>query len=191
MKRYFTILIIAAVLIACHNNQAGTLAPALSTSDSLIKRFAPIINGDWVDVGYIKDLEKTKSAYQSYRDGAAGLDDEIYIDTGAIAGDTLTVVVEDGDGGAGPGEYTLFFKNGKTSNSLVMLEGYRYDTSTTNLGFELTKTDTTLVLYRYNKAGTAITYTRKYQRIRTELTKDDTITTISNMGLSYFNNKIR
>lgn len=197
MKPYLFLVITWFFWISCKNSsskqeQSSKVIPTvkLSPADSLIQKFAPIINGDWVITTYIEDLKKTKSAHRSYEDGAAGYDDEIIIDSRDIKGDTVTIIIEDGDGGGGPPQYTVFFKKGKALNTLLVKDMYRYDTSTLCLGYEVIKNDTLLTLFKYNHSGTKLVKKTEYKRVHNELTGDDTITSISNNGLSYFNNKI-
>jgi hypothetical protein len=186
----FTIPILT--LVSCHNNQpnqenSSKFLAKLSPADSLIEKFAPIINGGWIPSDYIEDLKKTKSPWKSWQDiGESG--DLLSINSKEIKGDSLVIAV--GNGGAGPDEFTLFFKKGKILNSIIMIESLRYDTLNRYLAYEITRHDTNLILYICNRAGTKIVNQRKYERAKDEYTGYDTIPSMSGSSSAYFHNKL-
>jgi hypothetical protein len=188
MKNAIILFFISLIIISCRNNlpiqnNAEQLLTKLSPTDSIIQKFAPIINGDWVPTDYIENLKKTLSPYKSHIKNRE--EEGVYIKSTNISGDSLLIILSYGPGG--PEGFITYFKKGNAPNSIIMTDVSGIDTSTINLGYKITKQDTILVLYRYNRAGTKIVFQREYNRALIKLKGGDT-TNID--GLDYFQNKL-
>lgn len=188
--KYFTAFLLSGIILSsCHTNPSSShntnqTKDSLNTTQELIRKFKPIIHGYWVLLDYIEELKKTKSPYSSqfvFKDQHG-----FYIDTGKVAADSLVVAAS--YGAAGPEPYSVFFKCGIVPNSLYMVDMNRLDTSYLNLGYEITKNDTILIVYHYSKDAKRLTSIRKYLKAPTESSRYDTITG-SLDGESYFINK--
>jgi hypothetical protein len=188
MKKALLLLAIVLLIVSCRNHEPAKeyTIPKLSEKDSLIKKFAPIINGDWVRADYVNDLKKTLSPKQSYHDIG---EDEccLYINSSSISSDTLQIAIS--YGGAGSAEYITTFKKGIKPNSIVMERTSPYE-KVYQLGFKITANDTTLLLFCRDDKDSNITIERSYFRARDELTGNDSIVSATFPGITYFHNKL-
>jgi hypothetical protein len=187
MKNFFIFLAASFLIISCRNSEQANqnTTPKLSETDSLIKKFAPIINGEWVRADYVKDLKKTLSPWHSYQRIGEDAND-LSINTKEIAKDSLSISVS--FGGAGATYYVTHFNKGKLPNTILLEHALQYD-SDCLLGFDISQTDTTLILYLCDNRG-RITNQRKYLRAYTELSGNDSIPSMTFFGLSFFHNKL-
>jgi hypothetical protein len=187
MRQRFAFLSFLIIIVSCHNNKQvkEQYIAKLSPMDSLIEKFAPIINGDWVRADYVEDLKKTLSPNKSYHH--IGEEEwAISIDSRNTSIDSAIVYIS--YGGAGSEEDVTFFEPGKVPNSILLENISQYGKSF-QLGFEIVHNDTNLILYECDSTGKEISQ-RKYIRARNELTGNDTIPSVTFSNLSYYHNKL-
>lgn len=106
--------------------------------------FKTIVNGDWYEPTFIREIQKTKSPYKSRNSLAEFV--ELYVDTRLVDGDSISI------GAPGIHEYTTrfyaFFRPGLTPNAcptnLHDEKGGFYE-----FGYSMNK-DTSLIIYRYS-----------------------------------------
>ncbi|MGX7666731.1 hypothetical protein [Flavobacterium pedocola] len=150
MKHTFSILAAFLFLISCQKNEPKTdnLAQQKSnTAEDLHKEIKSIINGEWYETGYIEDLKKTKSPFQSQN--ALAWMVQLDIDTAQITGDSLEVSAPGIHEGYG---FKILFKQGLTKNSVkTNIINYDSETDFFELGYDISNRDTTLIINRYNK----------------------------------------
>lgn len=171
-----------------------------SESNSVLKKFAPIINGAWVASDYIEDLKKTKSPRATINN-IGGRETGMAIASKCISGDSLLFWYEDE---TNPELYILLFKKGRMKNSVEIKDafGIGKDTSYRCLGYEITPTDTVLIVYTYTyNRVTKVKQmlTRKYQRAydiwgdlnyKMQLSGFDDSLPVPSNGVYYFINKL-
>lgn len=143
---YFLFLI--TLFVSCKSNTKTLAADTVVQTKSvvnqvgdqdLIKKFSPIVQGVWVKKDYIEKVGKTKSPLEA-SDLATGIT-VMNVNTDRIKGDSLVVPV--GLGNHEGGEITLRFKQGKRPSTIIATN---YD-SIDDVGYLISKSDTTLVLY--------------------------------------------
>ncbi|MBS1560240.1 MAG: hypothetical protein JSS89_01410 [Bacteroidetes bacterium] len=122
--------------------------------------FSSIMHGSWYEREYIDDVRRTHSLYAS-RHSLAGIV-ELDIDTANIVGDSLEV----GAPGIHEGfSFMITFKRGHTTNAVPTNLGDLYqDDHHYELGYVLSKHDTTLILYHYDERYVLVQET-KYKRV--------------------------
>ncbi len=143
MKTIITTFSFLLVLSSCNS------IPANSSPDlvnELEKQFKPILHGVWVQADYMDDIVKTKSPFKSGE--KLSFITQLIIDTSGSSSDSMFVGLALGnhEGSA----LILYFKQGKTSNSLVTnINGFEEDTASYELGYEAKGMDTALVIYHF------------------------------------------
>jgi hypothetical protein len=145
MRKIIFLCFIASVFATCKNNSKSTTNDSLRNSlatkkqtDSLIKKFKPIIQGVWVKADYINKLIKTKSPLAA-SDLAAGLT-TIYINTGDIHGDSIVSMAGyDNHDGANA---TIKFQAGKNQSTIIF--------NGRDLGYAIENGDTVLIFSQYD-----------------------------------------
>jgi len=169
--KYLLALPCLLLILSCKKeaNSAQTDADS-SKVTSLKKQFLPVIQGNWVAADYITKLQSTKSPYKAYEElhGLAAL----VIDGAAVTGDSLIAHVNYNN--HEDGTIPLYFKSGKTKNSLTT--GYKYfdDSSHTyELTYSINKTDTLLVINHYDETGKLSSF-KKYSRVGNTVTPKNT-----------------
>jgi hypothetical protein len=162
MKNIFFLLLIFTLIISCKSNNkqpvkdSAVATPVKGNSIDLVAKFKPIIQGLWVKSAYLDKVINTKSP-------AAAADEAIeitafYIDTEKIEGDNLNIVA--GYGNHDSGDLHLKFKSGTKPETLSIGEADEgYD-----LGYEIKKRDTTLILSYFNNKKHTYTPT-SYKRV--------------------------
>ena len=131
-------------MLSCKSNKKNiaqdsvTNITATNTSNSLIDRFKPIIQGAWVKADYIEKVIRTKSPAAS-EDLATGITC-FYINTDLIKDDSLVFMA--GYGNHEGGNVSLRFKPGKIPSSICLADGY--------LTYSVTNGDTSLFFTQYH-----------------------------------------
>lgn len=177
MKNIFYTFIVISLFFSCksNNNQAAkdslTAEPAADHTNELIKKFGPIIQGNWVKKNYIDKVVEKKSvlaAADEVHDITA-----MYIDIDSLKKDSLAVVL--GWANHDSSEGILKFQQGKNPSSLKFNGG--------NLEYSINKSDTLLTFSRFDEAKKKIISTT-FIRAMIKSPKDDL-----GYGLSYLINK--
>lgn len=120
---------------------------SIDKTESLSNKFKPYLNGIWVVADYIEDVTKTRSPLIS--SDKLTFITEFVIDTAGIAADSVHI-------GAGMGnhegmDFVLYFRKGKTSSSLLTdIKDFENAGDSYELGYSVSNTDTSLILYHYN-----------------------------------------
>jgi hypothetical protein len=147
MKNFFWVLLCFCVFISCKSNRKtpaeDPLAKNTSTknkTDSLIKKFTPIIQGVWVKADYVEKVIKTKSPLAA--SDVANWITTFYINTDQIIGDSIKFIA--GYGNHEGGDVTIKFQPGKTPGT-ILFNGQ-------DLSYSVGKGDTTLLLPQYDEA---------------------------------------
>jgi hypothetical protein len=154
MKKLIFSCLILLLIISCKSNTKPTNANSLSatqplnTTEALIQKFAPIIQGFWVKSDYVTAITHSRSPYASRKslDGLAAI--EIKMDSlkkeSVLAGASLN----NHEGY----QFAVLFKAGHKSNSIeTHMPDWNVNTNFYELGYTVNGKDTTLVMYHYNK----------------------------------------
>ena len=179
MKNIFYFLLITSLFLSCKSNIKQEVKDSTTTSkpaatnktQSIIAKFKPIIQGVWVEKGYIEKMIKTKSplaAMQMANDFVL-----ININIKNIKGDSL--IVPNGDTHEGS-QFTIKFQSGKSPSTIKVLEGGE-------IGYSIDKGDTTLYFSRFDEQKKR-NVTTKFVRVLQELPDGDL-----EFGLNYAINK--
>ncbi|AMR30285.1 hypothetical protein A0256_02035 [Mucilaginibacter sp. PAMC 26640] len=145
MKRAFFGCFLLIAIVSCTQApqkplKKGSPAGTFSPTQQLIKHLKPVYEGVWVRRNYIEKVKQTHSVLAAV-DLVPGVNG-IQIDTAKVSGDSLQVAV--GWDNHVPGRITLRFRPGKKPKTVVFGED--------ELGYNITKQDTTLILYQvFNK----------------------------------------
>jgi len=109
--------------------------------------FNAIHNTHWAQTSYIEDIIRTKSPYKSQNKLAMIV--ELDFDSSSIIGDSLFVGAPSIHEGT---SFYLYFRQGQIKTSLPTdIKDYSTETNFYELGYNITDSDTSLVLYRYDK----------------------------------------
>ena len=119
--------------------------------------YRQILHGNWIPTKYYEAIKKTGSPIKSSKfiEGYS----ELSIDTSKIAGDSLSIQYTM-SGGHEWGDFLIWFRKGLAINSFPTnsydiysdLNDYKNTSSNfCELGYEINKTDTFLVLFHYSK----------------------------------------
>jgi len=187
MKITLTLLLLATVLLSCKNNtkpttKDNTPVTILNSSQALIQRFKPIIQGIWVKDDYINDITKTRSPYNSRSklNGVAS----VTIEMDSIKNDSLDagVSLNNHEGS----DFTIYFKTvGNKHNSLkINRKDYEVKSNFFELGYCIKNNDTSLLIYHYNKDNKLLDSTRYLKVIQSESNND------MGYGIQYITNRI-
>ncbi len=141
MKNTLLLLLITTAFLSCKSNPKKTAADSSATnalsdsSQALIKKFKPIIQGVWVKADYINKVIKTKSPAAA-EDEAIGIT-VMNINTNKIKGDSL--VVNAGYGNHEGGDAIIRFKTGKSPGAIIFNGG--------DLNYSIVNGDTILIAH--------------------------------------------
>lgn len=136
-------------------------ALTITQSETLAQHFGPIIRGAWVNANYLAVVTKTKSPIVAF--DSSGYVSEILINPAIKSGDSLLSGV--GYGNHEGGDITIYFRAGEKPNALPTNQrDYESPGSFTELSYQLSSQDTTLLLTTYNKSRKVVRQA-KYQRI--------------------------
>ncbi|HEY9000343.1 MAG TPA: hypothetical protein VIM89_03240 [Mucilaginibacter sp.] len=145
MKNIFYAFILINFLFSCRSNNRQTVKDTLTTeptagqTNELIKKFKPIVQGNWVKKNYIDKVVEKKSvlaAADEVNDITA-----MNIDIDSIKKDSLAVVL--GWANHDSSEGILKFQQGKNPSSLKFNGG--------NLEYSINKGDTLLTFSRFDE----------------------------------------
>ena len=119
--------------------------------------FKSILNGVWYQASYIDSIQKTKSPFLSRNSLAEYV--ELYINPDEATGDSLEI----GAPGIHEGtSFMIYFRPGLTHSSLpTNIVDYDSTSNISELGYNISNGDTSLILFNYNK-DKRITYQTKY-----------------------------
>jgi hypothetical protein len=162
--RLLTFLLLIAILYSCTNNDIKPSGPERNLADSLKQSFLPIIKGTWVESTYLEDIEKTKSPVKS-----AGKVSIITVSVPEKAtGDSIEMMVGNTHEGW---SYILHLAKGRTPNTFATSLPDSNEPQGTDIGYEITGQDTSLLMYRYeaNKLSNKI----RFIRVDNEAVKDN------------------
>jgi hypothetical protein len=158
MKNIFYLLFFFVFFTSCKSNtkknggkDTVTIKKNTDKAQSLISEFKPIIQGSWVNRDFINKIAKTQSPYLAKDD--AGNICTMLISTKFIEGDSLKIEV--GYGTHEGGDFTLKFHQAKVKGAIIAYPapGGNIDGDTYGLKYKISKNDTTLILYTFNKDG--------------------------------------
>jgi hypothetical protein len=152
MKNILYALLTLNLLASCQNNTASNSKSTdkiKGQTQRLITKFKPIIQGSWIDKGYIREIGKTKSPFLARK--KMGNITTMLIDTKFLKDDTLRIDV--GYGNHEGGEFMLKFQPGKTNGSIIAYSATGQDAEgdTFELKYKVTSKDTTLAMYTFDK----------------------------------------
>jgi hypothetical protein len=165
------LLTTASALSSCHSTKSEETAMSSvpessvipgSAAEALARRFSPIVQGAWVNAGYLAALQKSGSPRQA-QEKIEGIS-ELFIKPEARSGDSLVAGagINDHEGGS----LRVYFRAGQQPNSLVTNDPY-YGAAGSfgELRYQLSSADTTLTLTTYTKARKVLTL-KTYSRVR-------------------------
>jgi hypothetical protein len=160
MKRLFYILLLAVAISSCKSKteQAATDTTSEATvndaeTQRLITQFKPIIEGVWVKKSYIQSVISTRSPYKSWKEwwGIASMD--VFFPKDGKDSTQVGYSLNNHEGS----EFVLFLKQGHLPTSLkINLPDYEVEGNFYELGYEINKGETNLVLYHYSAKGKII-----------------------------------
>ena len=136
------ISLIAISLLSCQSNgQKENAEDKTAHSDKTI------LHGNWIPIKYIRELKKTKSPIEASK-VLVGYS-ELVVDTNEIKGDSI--FIGGGWNNHEGGGFYMWFKPGLTKTSFPT-SNLDYDNKSNfyELGYEISKKDTSLILYHYN-----------------------------------------
>lgn len=185
MKQFLYSLLIISLCTSCQNNsnqhQKKSTTTNINDSKNFIKRFKPFIQGVWVKKDYIDDLLKTRSPYLSFK--KLGGICSILIRLPATETDSVFagISLNNHEGS----NFVFYNKSGNNSKSLkTNIKDYMVPGNYYELGYDISKADTNLVIYHYNKNNQFID-SIVYNKVLNTLVDD-------NMGseVDYITNKL-
>lgn len=189
MKRLFYILLLIVVISSCKSKteQAATdTTSAAAVNDAevqkLITQFKPIIEGVWVKKDYVENVKSTRSPYKSREKfgGVACL--EIYLPDDGSDSTHVGVSLNNHEGS----NFVLFLKQGHLSTSLKTgLPDYDVKGNSYEIGYEINKNETNLILYHYDTKGKIIDKT-PYTKVANRSGGDNDAA----WGIQYITNKL-
>jgi len=146
MKKIILPFLVICLLGACKSKTTPTVEDSLKNSvaiksqtDSLIKKFKPIVQGVWVKADYVEKVIKTKSPLAA-SDLAAWIT-TFYVNTDEITGDSIKFIA--GYGNHDSGDVTIKFQAGKTPGT-ILFNGQ-------DLSYSIENGVTTLLVPQYNE----------------------------------------
>ncbi|AYL97290.1 hypothetical protein [Mucilaginibacter celer] len=187
MKYRLFLVLAATAFISCKSKTKAPVYDTVSQKTSagsqlnLLQQFKPFIQGVWVTSDYIVDLSRTKSPYISSKKlaGAAAL--AINLDSAEKDSTVVGVSLNNHEGAS----FTLFFKPGHQPNSLkTNWPDYEVNSNFYELGYQIAGSDTSLLLYHYNKNNHIISSV-KYTRVLPKQTDKG-----MEYGITYITNKL-
>lgn len=157
MKRLTYIVTLAFILTACKTTSSQTKKAISKPSIDSMQIFKSILNGVWYQASYIDSIQKTKSPFLSRNSLAEYV--ELYINPDEATGDSLEI----GAPGIHEGtSFMIYFRPGLTHSSLpTNIVDYDSTSNISELGYNISNGDTSLILFNYNK-DKKITYQTKY-----------------------------
>ncbi len=147
------------IALSSCNSEAHKTSP--QSTNELIQRFKPVLNGVWVQVDYMDDIIKTKSPFKSSE--KLTFISELVIDTSGISADSM--IVGTALGNHEGSDFILYFKQGKKQNSLLTgITDFEQPTDSYEFGYEVSSNDTALAIYHYDKNQKLLDKT-KYMKV--------------------------
>ena len=158
MKNTLYVSILISLLFSCKSNtkenSKDTIAvkSTANQTQKLIQKFKPIIEGVWVKKEYVNRVAKSKSPYISFKALGGVAEFEIQI---SDSGDSTHIGYSlNNHEGA---DFVLYFKTGQRPTSLkINLPDYETKGNFYELGYNIKNSDTTMVLYHYNRQNQII-----------------------------------
>jgi hypothetical protein len=159
MRLLIAIAFLLIIVAACKQAKQKTIS---EKQIDLSQKFKPILHGVWVPVDYVTELTKTKSPHKA-SDYLATIS-EFAIDTSGNSLDSLEVGISLGNHEGS--QFILYFKQGKSSNSLLTnITDFDDKNGSYELGYQPNVADTFLMLYHYDKNKKLIDQT-KYIKVK-------------------------
>lgn len=152
MKYFCYCILLSALFVSCRGDKkAGKASQIKSKSQILIDRYKPILQGAWVNKAYMDKLTKTKSPLAAF--SISGLT-TMLIDTSFIGKDTLKF--QAGWGNHEGGDLAMTFRPGRIKGAVKLYypsstNEFSADSSLQELGYRITKRDTNLIVYTFDK----------------------------------------
>jgi len=177
MKNSLYLLFIITTFLSCKSNTKKAAIDSNATnlpsdsSQALIKKFKPVIQGVWVKADYINKVAKTKSPAEA-EDEAIGIT-IMNINTDKIKGDSL--VVNAGYGNHEGGDAIIKFKAGKLPGAIVFNSG--------DLNYSIENGDTILITHLIDDDTKKIKIVKYVKSLNSE--PDDNL----GLGMDYLINK--
>jgi hypothetical protein len=142
MKSIILLLSISILLGACQPNQSAN-----NGTKNALQMARSIIIGNWYQANYIDSIRKSKSPFRSKKDLSMFV--ELQIDAGDSTSDSLRIGATGVHEG---GDFILYFKPGVITNSFPTNIGNdNKEGDFFELSYNILRSDTTLILLRYNK----------------------------------------
>ena len=144
--KFINIAIYFLIALSSCNSEAHKTSP--QSTNGLIQRFKPFLNGVWVQADYMDAILKTKSPFKSSE--RLTFITELIIDVSEISADSTRVDIALGNHEGS--DFILYFKQGKKQNSLLTsITDFEQPTDSYELGYEVSSNDTLLAIYHYDK----------------------------------------
>jgi hypothetical protein len=122
MKKIILPVLIICLFVACKSKSKPPVGDSVASSTSaknqseeLMKKFKPMIQGEWLKKDYIDEITKTKSPQQAYK--KVGNITEMAIDTSKIKADSILVNYNSGHHEVG--DLIIKFHAGNSPNSIT------------------------------------------------------------------------
>ncbi len=187
MRKILLLFLIINTLVSCKSKTVPSVKDSakknslVNESETLIKKFNPILKGIWVKSSYIADVIKTKSPYQSRNELSGVACMSIVLSKNDHDSTLIGYSLNNHEGS----EFTLYFKPGRKSTSLkTNLPDYDNKANFYEIGCNIKGSDTALLLYHYTKDNQIIEST-KYTKVANAATD----TADAAWGIEYIINK--
>ncbi len=139
----FTLLITAS----CQTKKVNKIKTIKVETKEIQPNIKSIINGDWYETSYIENLKRTKSPYKSQNFLNSIV--QLNIDSNNINNGILEIGAPSIHEGS---MFVVDFKRELNSNRLqTNIVDYENESNYFELGYTLTKNDTTLIIYKFNE----------------------------------------
>lgn len=147
MKQVTLVSSFLFLLVSCQTNNSSSNKVAKNSVPDSSKIIKSIINGNWYQASYIDSIQETKSPFHSQNALAEYV--EFDINANEASADSLIVWAPGIHEGT---SFTVYFRQGITNTSLPT-NIFDYDTTGNfyELGYDISGSDTSLILYTYNK----------------------------------------
>jgi len=165
MKNLLFAFFISGIFFSCKGSKDQSAKDSIgtdslaNTQEALIKKFGPIIQGVWVEKGYIDKLGETKSPIAST--DFEGYISSMKINVGQNAVDSITVPAIWGNHEGG--DTRLIFKPGKQKNTLLFRLGEQGNLG--ELAYSIENNDTILTTYLPDEKRKGKFFISKYIKI--------------------------
>jgi hypothetical protein len=134
------------LMVACQTNSSVAHGTTTNSLPDITQTFKSIINGDWYQASYIESIKETKSPFRSKNSLFEYV--ELNINTNKTTGDSLAIGAPSIHEGS---SFIVYFKPGLTNTSFPTNIVDENRSSYFELGYSISRNDTSLIIFHYNK----------------------------------------